>query len=263
LRLGLVQALGGDAEGIAQGVRSCARDGAELVCLQELTLSRYLVEMEPEAVDDGPTFAFASSLARECGVHVVASLYERGGFNTAIVVGPDGALVSRTRKLHIPSSDGYGEDAFFRPGPPELSLTEIAGARVATPTCYDQWFPELARAYALRGADVIAYPSAIGSEPSRPDLDTQPMWERVIVAHGIANGMFMVAVNRVGAEERLAFFGSSFVSDPYGRVLARAPRDEPATLVVDLDLRARTEWLGLFPFFRARRPDAYGPLTAP
>ena len=261
MRLGLVQTHGGDAAGIAAGVRSAAADGAEIVCLQELTLSLYLDGMVAEEVDAGPTFAFASELARECGVAVVASLFERGGFNTAIVVAADGSLASQTRKLHIPSSGGYGEDAFFRGGDPELPLVDVAGARVATPTCYDQWFPELARAYALRGADVVVYPSAIGSEPSRPDLDTQPMWERVIVAHGIANGMFMAAVNRAGTEGAITFFGSSFVSDPYGRVLARAPRDEPATLVVDLDLGAREAWLSLFPFFRARRPDAYAPLV--
>ena len=261
MRLGLVQQRGGDAEGIAAGVREAARDGADVVCLQELTLSLYLDGMVCEDAGAGPTFALASSLARSCGVWVVASLFERGGFNTAIVVSPGGELASRTRKLHIPSSDGYGEDAFFTPAPPEFPLVAIEGAQVATPTCYDQWFPELARAYALAGADVIVYPSAIGSEPSRPDLDTQPMWERVIVANGIANGTFMVAVNRVGTEGGLTFFGSSFVSDPYGRVLARAPRDEPCVLVVEIDLRAREEWLSLFPFFRARRPDAYGALV--
>lgn len=257
---------------LAAGVAEAAAGGAQLVCLPELTLSRYLDGAAPEELLGGRTFAFAARAARAAGVHVVASLYERadgtptGGYNTAIVVAPDGELVSRTRKLHIPSSAGYGEDALFAPGPagPDaFPLAAVGGAKVATPTCYDQWFPELARAYALAGADVIVYPSAIGTEVTQPDLDTQPMWQQVIVAGGIANGTFMAAVNRIGTEGELTFYGSSFVSDPYGRVLAQAPRDEPAVLVTELDLGRRREWLELFPFFGARRPDAYGALVDP
>jgi len=275
VRLGLVQERWrSDPEeheaALAAGVAAAAREGAELVCLQELTLSRYLDGAAPEELLGGQTLAFAARAARVGGVHVVASLYERadgaarGGFNTAIVVSPAGELVSRTRKLHIPSSAGYGEDAVFAPGPAgadAFPLAAVCGARVATPTCYDQWFPEVARAYALAGADVIVYPSAIGTEVRRPGLDTQPMWQQVIVANGIANGTFMAAVNRVGAEGEMTFYGSSFVSDPYGRVLAQAPRDEPAVVVAELDFEARRDWLELFPFFRARRPDAYGPLV--
>jgi len=124
------------------------------------------------------------------------------------------------------------------------------------------FFPtELARAYSLAGADVLIYPTAIGSEPDHPDFDTQPLWERVIVANGIANGTFMVAVNRTGVEDPLRFYGSSFISDPYGRVLVQAPRDEPAVLVADLDLDQRGDWLELFPFLTTRRPDTYGPLA--
>ena len=273
MRLGLVQERwrsdpGEHEAALRAGVARAAQDGAEVVCLQELTLSRYLDGAPPEDLSSGRTFGFAAAVARAGGVHVVASLYERAGergFNTAIVVGPSGELVSRTRKLHIPSSSGYGEDRFFAPGPAgddAFPLTPIGDARVATPTCYDQWFPELARAYGLAGADVIVYPSAIGTDVTRPDLDTQPMWQQVIVANGIANGTFMVAVNRIGTEGEMTFYGSSFVSDPYGRVIAQAPRDEPAALVADLDLERRREWLELFPFFRARRPDAYVALTA-
>ena len=251
MRLGLVQQRA-DADAIARGVAAAARDGAEVVCLQELTLSRYLDGMQAEDVEGGPTFAFAAALAREHGVHVVASLYERPRFNTAIVVAPDGTLVSRTRKQRIPSSDGYGEAAYFDAGPAEFPIADAGGVRLATPTCYDQWFPEVARGFAAAGAEVIAYPTAIGTEPSRPDLDTQPMWEHTIVAHGIANATFMAAVNRVGTEGAMTFYGSSFVSDPLGRVIARAPRDEPAVVVADLDLALREEWRRLFPFDRAR-----------
>ncbi len=264
-------------EGLAAGIRMAAAQGARLVCLQELTLSPYFavdpagpegVGVEPEELPGGPTYGFAAALAAETGVHVHASLYEKApdgglGFNTAIVVAPDGELVGRTRKLHIPVTAGYHEDRYFRPGPAEgapFPLVALGEARLGLPTCWDQWFPELARAYSLAGADVLIYPTAIGSEPDHPDFDTQPLWERVIVANGIANGTFMVAVNRTGEEPPLRFYGSSFISDPYGRVLVQAPRDEPAVLVADLDLDQRGDWLELFPFLTTRRPDAYDSL---
>jgi len=262
---------------LARGVALAAAEGAELVCLQELTLSPYFAvsadgpgpgAAAPEPVPGGPTATFASALAREHGLCVHASLYEQAGddglgFNTAIVAGPDGELLARTRKLHIPVTAGYHEDRWFRGGEDAdaFPLSAIGDARLGFPTCWDQWFPELARAYALRGADVLVYPTAIGSEPDHPDLDTQPLWERVITANGIANGLFMVAVNRIGDEPPLRFYGSSFISDPYGRVLVQAPRDQPAVLVADLDLDQRRDWLELFPFLRTRRPDVYGSLA--
>ena len=262
---------------LAHGVALAAAEGAQLVCLQELTLSPYFAvspdgpgpeTAAPEMLPDGPTASFTRQLARDRGVHVHASLYERAddgglGFNTAIVAGPTGELIARTRKLHIPETAGYHEDRWFRGGldPHPFPVTHIGGAQLGFPTCWDQWFPELARAYALSGADVLVYPTAIGSEPDHPDFDTQPLWERVIVANGIANGTFMAAINRVGTEGSLTFYGSSFVSDPYGRVLVQAPRDRPAVLVADLDLDQRRDWLELFPFLRTRRPGAYSSLV--
>jgi N-carbamoylputrescine amidase len=264
---------------LAAGIKLAADEGARLICLQELTLSRYFAidpsgpeaaGAEPEELPGGPTHRFAARMAAETGAHIHASLYERAdaedglGFNTAIVVAPDGELAARTRKLHIPVTAGYHEDRYFRPGPagpdpfPVLALGE---AQLGLPTCWDQWFPEVARAYSLAGAEVLVYPTAIGSEPDHPEFDTEPLWQRVIVANGIANGTFMVAVNRTGEEPPLRFYGSSFISDPYGRVLARAPRDEPAVLVADLDLDQRRDWLQLFPFLTTRRPDTYSGLA--
>ena len=261
---------------LAEGIAMAAGEGAKLVCLQELTLSPYFAvtpdaigeaEAMAEEIPGGPTAQFAARCAREHGIHVHASLYERAedgglGYNTAIVVGPDGSVVARTRKLHIPVTAGYYEDKYFRPGDDEVGypVVELGAGRFGFPTCWDQWFPELARAYSLGGAEVLVYPTAIGSEPDHPDFDTQPLWERVIVANGIANGTFMVAINRVGTEPPLTFYGSSFISDPYGRKLVQAPRDEPAVLVADLDLDQRRDWLELFPFLRTRRPDAYASL---
>jgi len=265
---------------LAEGIEIAAREGARIVCLQELTLSPYFAVIpdgprEPEPLVEGPTVAFARTSAARSGVFVHASLYERAegpdglGYNTAIVVAPDGRLVSRTRKLHIPVTAGYYEDRYFRPGPAggdPFPLVEIPAddspVKLGCPTCWDQWFPELARAYSLRGAEVIVYPTAIGSEPDHPQFDTEPLWRQVIVAGGIANGTFMVAINRIGFEDPLTFYGCSFISDPYGRVLVRAPRDRPAVLVADLDLDQRRDWLELFPFLSTRRPDAYGVLVS-
>ena len=260
---------------LGAAIHLAAEQGARLVCLQELTLSRYFavepggpqaVGADPEELPGGPTHRFAAEMAAATGIHVHASLYERAdgadglGYNTAIVVSPHGDLVARTRKLHIPVTAGYHEDRYFRPGPAGAEaypLLKLGDAQLGLPTCWDQWFPEVARAYSLEGADAIVYPTAIGSEPDHPQFDTQPLWRQVIVANGIANGVFMVAVNRVGEEPPLRFYGSSFVSDPYGRILAEGPREEPAVLVADLDLDQRRDWLELFPLLATRRPDAY------
>jgi N-carbamoylputrescine amidase len=310
LRVGLVQQRWhSDAveheQALAEGIALAAAQGAQLVCLQELTLSRYFATtpdgpealgVAPEPLDDGPTIRFARRAAAASGVHVHSSLFEQAdrgdglGYNTAILVSPAGELVQRTRKLHIPVTAGYYEDRYFRQGPatgegdpfpvvalrledrePASSGAEAGGvdsgagaatAHLGLPTCWDQWFPELARAYSLAGAEVLIYPTAIGSEPDHPEFDTEPLWQQVIVGNGIANGTFMVAINRIGEEGPLTFYGSSFISDPYGRILVQAPRDRPAVLVADLDLDERRDWLELFPFLTTRRPDAYGPLTA-
>ncbi|NQX27511.1 hydrolase [Microbacteriaceae bacterium VKM Ac-2854] len=267
---------------LAAGIRAAAGAGAEVVFLPELTLSRYPADIKPgsapggtaEPLLTGPTFDFAARMAAETGALVHASLYERAeesdgrGLNTAILVSPSGALVARTRKLHIPITAGYYEDHYFRPGPaedayPVTSLPLPSAARIGLPTCWDEWFPEVARSYALAGAEVLAYPTAIGSEPDHPDFDTEPLWRQVIVGHGIANGSFMVVPNRWGDEGLISFYGSSFISDPYGRILARAPRGADAALVATLDLAQRDDWLALFPFLRTRRPDTYAALTAP
>jgi N-carbamoylputrescine amidase len=282
LRLGAVQERWHEdpqehEEALLTGIRLAAEQGATIVCLQELTLSPYFaitpdgpekLGVAPEELPGGPTFDFAARAAKQTGVHVHASLFERAdaddglGYNTAILVSPQGELVQRTRKLHIPVTAGYYEDRYFRPGPPEhgFPVVEVGEARFGFPTCWDQWFGELARAYSIAGAEVIVYPTAIGSEPDHPDFDTEPLWEQVIIGNGIQNGTFMVAVNRIGTEPPLTFYGSSFISDPYGRKLVQAPRDEPAVLVADLDLDQRRDWLELFPFLRTRRPDAYASL---
>jgi N-carbamoylputrescine amidase len=264
---------------LTDAIGTAADAGAEIVFLPELTLSRYPADRTAapnpgRAAEEltGRTFEFAAAAAARHGVLVQASLYERSeasdglGLNTAILVSPGGELLARTRKLHIPVTAGYYENTYFRGGPaddayPVYELPGAARARLGMPTCWDEWFPEVARLYSLAGAEVLVYPTAIGSEPDFPEFDTQPLWQHVIVGHGISNGTFMVVPNRTGGEGTLTFYGSSFISDPYGRVLVQAPRDEEAVIVADLDLDQRADWLTLFPFLATRRPDTYGALT--
>ncbi len=263
-------------------IDQAAAEGARVVFLPEITLLKYPADVpagpdpgdSAEDLTEGPTFAMAAEAATANGIFVHASLYEKApaqdglGFNTAILVSPAGQLVGRTRKLHIPISAGYYEDTYFRAGPADEQPYRVyepdgLDARIGMPTCWDEWFPEVARNYSLGGAEIVVYPTAIGSEPKFPEFDTRPLWQQVIVANGISSGLFMVVPNRTGDEGALSFYGSSFISDPYGRVLVSAPRDEEAVLIADLDLDQRRDWLELFPFLLTRRPDTYAPLTAP
>lgn len=265
-----------------EGIAMAASEGARAVFLPELTFSRYPANVrasgtpvdDAEDLQEGPTRQFAMAAAKRHGIVIHASLYEKIdtgdglGFNTAIMVDPDGQLIGHTRKLHIPITDGYYEHTYFRGGTadnpyPVYRSSALDGASIGLPTCWDEWFPEVARAYSLGGAEILVYPTAIGSEPSFPTFDTQPLWQQVIVANGITSATFMVVPNRVGNEGDLTFYGSSFISDPYGRILVAAPRDEEAVLVADLDLAQRRDWLDLFPFLTTRRPDTYGRLTEP
>lgn len=277
LRVGAVQCAwhpdaGEHRRTLQRGIELAAGQGARLVLLQELTLSPYFcsdpdvpdaLERFGEDLETGPTASFAREMAARHGIAVHASLYERTaderGFNTAICVEPGGDLVARTRKTHIPEFPYYHEDRYFEPGDTGCPVVEVAGGSFAFPTCWDQWHPELARALGLAGAEVIAYPTAIGNEPHAPELDTQPMWRQMIAANGLANSTFMVAVNRIGTEGPLTFYGSSFVSDPYGRIVVEARRKKPTVLVADLDLQQRRDMLA-FGLLYTRRPDAYTPL---
>jgi N-carbamoylputrescine amidase len=289
LRVSLVQTKWHEDESthesvLLDGIEKAAGAGAKIVFLQELTLSRYPADQKPEGVPSkiaeqlvgGKTHLFAARAAKQHGVIIHASLYEQvglpdgRGLNTAILVDTQGEIIARTPKLHIPVTSGYYEDKYFQPGPNETDPypvyeLELDGTRASfgLPTCWDEWFPEVARNYSLRGAEIIAYPTAIGSEPDHPDFDTEPLWRQVIVGHGITNGTFMVVPNRYGNEGSLNFYGSSFISDPFGRILARAGRDTDEVLVADLDLDQRRDWLDLFPFLATRRPDTYQRLTTP
>lgn len=280
LRVGAVQmAWRGSKAAQAAGLReaaSLARAArVQILALSELTLYPYICfdhrgpessEWQPEDFLSGSTMTLAQELADEFQLTIIASTYEHNagglGFNTAFAVAPDGQLLLKQRKTHLPITTGYYEDKWFaRNDDPAVQLGQSAGASFGVPTCWDQWFPELARAYGLAGAEVLVYPTAIGSEPDFPNFDTSHVWQTMMVAHGIANGLFIVAANRVASEGPLTFFGSSFVSDPYGRVLVQADRSSETVIVGDLDLDSGRDWIELFPFFRTRRPEFYGALT--
>ncbi len=249
---------------LAQGIAEAARLGATLVCLQELTLSPYFctrADKDPtpymEDIHSGPTARFVSQQAQQHKVCITASVFEKAGYNTAVAYDDTGTLSAITRKQHIPSGEKYHEDHYFKPGDSNYPIHTLKGHRVALPTCYDQWFPELSRIYGLKGAELIIYPTAIGGEPTAPGFDTAPLWQKVIVAQGIMANTFMVGVNRIGTEDGLEFYGSSFISNPMGEILAQAPRDEPAVLVATLDFSERALWGRLFPFKQQRQPETY------
>ncbi len=277
LRVGAVQCAWVDdpvamATRVRDGVTAAVSAGATVVFLQELTLSPYFcsspdvddaVNRLGEDLEAGPTVSLLRSLAVEFGVVVHGSLYERAGdgrgFNTAVCVDADGVLVARTRKTHIPEFPYYHEHLYFESSSDDPVAVDVGGVRYGFPTCWDQWFPELARLLSMDGAQVIVYPTAIGNEPHRPAMDSQPLWQQMIMANGLANSTFMVAVNRIGIEGPLCFYGSSFISDPYGRKLVEAPRDRAAVLVADLDLAQRDDMLG-WGMMYTRRPERYARL---
>lgn len=251
---------------ITAAVQAASEFAPDLIVLTELSLYPYActrpdaqADFVPEKLD-GMSVSFAAELARSSGAHVLISLYEDAGdkhYNSAVTVAPDGGIVLKTRKTHIPVTAGYYEDKYFAEGDSTPAVVKIKDASVGTPTCWDQWFPELAREYGLINTDLLCYPTAIGSEPDHPDFDTEPLWRQMMVAHAIANGLFVAAVNRTGIEDGITFYGSSFISDPYGRILARAGTSGSAVLVADLDLDQKRDWLTLFPFFKTRRPSVY------
>lgn len=258
----------------ARRIRLAAQGGARIVCVQELFRSRYFPRTEnTEAFTlaepvPGPTTERFCSLARELELVIVASVFEARApgvyHNTALVIDADGEIMGRYRKMHIPDDPGFYEKFYFTPGDLGFRTFRTRYAQVAVLICWDQWFPEAARLVALGGAEIIFYPTAIGWGPgeNRAERRTQlEAWELVQRSHAVTNGVYVAAVNRVGREGKITFWGSSFVSDPSGRVLARAVADKPETLLVDCGLGVIAEARHNWPFLRDRRIDAYGGLT--
>jgi N-carbamoylputrescine amidase len=252
----------------AELIDEAAKRGASLVCLPEFTLLPYFPASRDragmawaETLTEGESARFFSAMAQEHQVSLIGSIFEREGdkyWDTAVIYGTDGELKHYTRKVHIPSGEGYHESDFFE-GYTEYPVHELDAVKLAAPTCYDQWFPELARIYALNGAELIFYPTAIGGEPTAPEFDSKDAWQTVMRGHAVANGLFVAAANRVGLE-RVNFYGSSFVCDPLGNILVSASRDKDEVIDVVLDPAIREQYLNLFPLMYQRRPNTYGRL---
>lgn len=255
-------------------IARAARDGATVVCLQELFRSQYFCQREDvegfklaEPIP-GPSTRAIARVARQHKVVVVASLFERrtaGVYhNTAVVFDADGSMAGMYRKMHIPDDPLYYEKFYFTPGDLGFRTHATRHGRCGVLVCWDQWFPEAARLTALSGAQILFYPTAIGwlpGEAEEVNRAQREAWETMQRAHAIANGVYVVVVNRVGKEGDLTFWGQSFVADPFGRVLARASSRREETLIVECDVSLIEETRQHWPFLRDRRIDAYSPLS--
>jgi N-carbamoylputrescine amidase len=259
-------------------IREASRRGAQVVCLQELFRSQYFCQTEDARLFDlaepipGPSTDRLGPLAKELGVVIVASLFERRApglyHNTAVVLDADGTIRGLYRKMHIPDDPLFYEKFYFTPGDLGFRSFETRFGRVGTLVCWDQWYPEGARLTALTGAEVLVYPTAIGWHPREKDehgAAQASAWQTIQRSHAIANGVYVAAVNRVGHEGPagggLEFWGGSFVCDPFGVVLAEASRTEEEILVVRIDPARQEEVRRNWPFLRDRRIDAYAPIT--
>lgn len=255
-------------------IREAAAKGAKVICTQELFNGQYFCQIidvtkydwaEPI---DGPTNKRISELAKELDVVIVSCYYEYAMdgvyFNSAAVFDADGSLLGNYRKHHIPEGPQYIEKYYFTPGDSPYIVFKTKYGTFGVLICWDEWFPEPSRILALKGADFVFYPSAIGSEPDNPDLDTSQSWVDAVKAHGIHNNMYICAVNRIGREDAadgsgfMTFYGRSFVSDPWGKIITEGSRDKEEVIVAELDLDEIKRARNILQFHRDRRVDSYG-----
>lgn len=274
--VGVIQCpLGGsrqeNVERVLGHIRGAAAKGAQIILPPELFEGPYFCRQEKDEffswarpLEGNETIARVASLARELQVVVPVSFFERAGqayYNTVAIVDADGAVLGSYRKSHIPDGPGYEEKFYFRPGDTGFRAFATRYARIGVGICWDQWYPEAARSMMLLGAELLLYPTAIGSEPHDPGLDTQAPWQRAMIGHAVSNIVPVIAANRIGTEDGQVFYGSSFIADPRGDKIAELSRTEEGVAVARFDLaqieRTRAAW----GFFRDRRPELYGPLA--
>ena len=278
VKVGLIQmACGEDAKAnlktADQGIRQAAGQGAQIICLQELFRTPYFCQTEDsenfkraEEIP-GPSTQSMSQLAAELEVVLILPLFEKRStgiyHNTAVVLDADGSIAGRYRKMHIPDDPGFHEKFYFTPGDTGFQTISTRYGKIGVLICWDQWFPEAARLTALSGAQILFYPTAIGYQAFDEAVAQKQAqaWQTIQKSHSIANGVFTVAVNRVGQEGNVTFWGKSFVSDPFGEILVEASAKEPEVLIVDCDLGLIEETRQGWPFLRDRRVDAYQNLT--
>ena len=252
-------------------VRQAAAQGAQVILPSELFESPYFCREERDEffdlarpVEGHPTIARFQALARELGVVLPVSFFERDGhahYNSLAMVDADGALLGVYRKSHIPDGPGYEEKFYFRPGNTGFKVWPTRFGRLGVGICWDQWYPECARAMMLLGAEILLYPTAIGTEPETPELDTKDLWQRAMVGHAVSNVVPVVASNRIGTEGDQTFYGHSFIASHRGELVAELGRTDTGVILADLDLEEIRRNRASFGFFRDRRPDLYGLLT--
>ena len=259
---------------LAEKIRRLAAKGAGLVVLQELHNGLYFCQEENVETFNqaepipGPSTEFYGALAKELGVVIVTSLFERRAtglyHNTAVVLERDGSIAGKYRKMHIPDDPGYYEKFYFTPGDMGFQPIDTSVGRLGVLVCWDQWYPEAARLMALAGAEILIYPTAIGYDPNdtRDEQERQRMaWQTVQRGHAVANGLPVVTVNRVGDEDGVPFWGTSFVAGPQGELLYEAPTNEEVEVVVDVDMQRSEQVRRWWPFLRDRRIENYNDLT--
>lgn len=256
---------------VTEHVREAASQGAQVILPSELFEGAYFCQTQKEEdfarahpATDHPTLRHFQALAKELGVVIPVSFFEQAGpeyYNSITVFDADGRDLGLYRKSHIPDGPGYQEKFFFKPGNTGFKTFATKFGTIGVAICWDQWFPEAARAMTLAGADVLFYPTAIGSEPEEPDFDSRDSWQRVMVGHAVANSVGVVASNRIGNEAGMEFYGSSFICDARGDKLAELSRHEPGIAIAELDLSALRRVRASMGFFRDRRPHLYGALT--
>jgi len=249
-------------------VEEAAGKGAQLILPPELFSGPYFCQAEDEAnfalarpVAEHPSVLAMRKLAEKLNVAIPTSFFERDGhhyYNTLAMIAPGGEVLGTYRKSHIPDGPGYEEKFYFRPGNDGFKVWNVCGATVGVGICWDQWYPETARVMALLGAEVLLYPTAIGSEPYDPDLDTSRMWRRAMVGHAVSNCMPVVAANRIGSEGQQHFYGHSFIADEWGDLVAEFGGEESGVLTASLDLAQAAKHRAGMGFFRDRRPELYG-----
>ena len=281
VRVGLIQSVAScnTDENISTAenqIRHAADLGAQIICLQELFVSRYFCYVQShehfrlaEAVPGGPVTSRMQRLSAELGVVIIASLFEARApglyHNTTVVIDADGSCLGKYRKNHIPDDPGFNEKFYFAPGDKGYQVFNTKYACIGVLICWDQWFPEAARITALMGAEILFFPTAIGwdiSEPSEAvNMEQYEAWQTIQRSHAIANGVHAVAVNRTGIEGGTRFWGGSFVANPFGTTLYQAPYDSPETHVIEIDLELNRRYRETWPFLRDRRIDTYKPIV--
>lgn len=256
---------------VSELVREAAAKGANVILPSELFEGHYFCTTQEETNFDraypwreSPAVKAMAKLAADLNVVIPVSIFEKAGpayFNTVVMIDADGSLMGIYRKSHIPDGPGYQEKYYFRPGDTGFRVWDTRHGRIGVGICWDQWYPECARAMVLQGADVLLYPTAIGSEPHDTSLDTAARWRRAMLGHAVSNVTPVAAANRVGAENGQVFYGTSFISDHTGEILGDLDRKQEGVVVATIDMdevdRARAAW----GFFRDRRTDLYGPLV--